>query len=84
MPEKVEKTVKSISCRQVPEKKCKDEPFFVPQKECKDFPREMCTQDPINVEKKVPIKVCSAVPMEKVNFSFVCNIVLCVKIDFSA
>ena len=34
-------------------------------KECREFPRKICTQDPINVNKQIPKKICKAVPSEK-------------------
>lgn len=41
--------------------------------ECKDFPTTICTEDPINVKKNVPIKVCFTVPIEKVRQQLVCD-----------
>ena len=48
-----------------PDKKCEDIPINVPRKECREFPKTICTQDAINVEKQIPKKVCKAVPSEK-------------------
>ena len=28
--------------------------------ECREFPRKICTQDPINVKKQIPKKICKA------------------------
>ena len=60
-------TPECIFSFQVPDKRCQDFPINVPRKECKEFPKTVCTQDPVNVKKKIPKKVCVQIPKEVCN-----------------
>ena len=79
VPKKVERQVPRTKCKSVPDKKCQDVPINVPRKECREFPKTVCTEDPIQVtpfrvhcfnvafqvKKKIPKKICKAIPIEK-------------------